>query len=143
MAPFIKVLPLGTLWQLPTVAAAYGTDAGVPIGYACGDTDAGVDTAPCAAALAIQITWGDVDTAMTTIEASPPWRQERGKIQCAKVGAGNLFFVPWEIWNAAFPTGANWRTITTFITHITVVPEHGMTTVVGAGGGQVGVTHHP
>ncbi|MBI5481127.1 MAG: hypothetical protein HY906_19880, partial [Deltaproteobacteria bacterium] len=34
VAPFIKVLPLGTLWQLPTVAAAYGTDAGVPIGYA-------------------------------------------------------------------------------------------------------------
>jgi hypothetical protein len=143
VAPFIKVMPNGTLWNLPGVAAGYGTDAGIPLGYACGSTDAGVDTAPCAAALAIQIAWGDVDTAATSLEATPPYRHERGKIQCSKVGAGNQFNIPWEIWNAAFPAGSNWRTITTFITHITVVPEHNMTTVVGAGGGQVGVTHHP
>ncbi len=143
VAPFIRVLPNGTLWNITGVAAAYGTDAGVPIGYACGDTDAGVDTAQCSSALGIQIRWGDVDTPATFTKPSPPWRHERGTIQCAAVGAKNAYSIPWDIWNAAFPAGANPRTIVTFVLHFTPEMKHNMATRLGAGGAQLGVTHAP
>jgi len=142
--PFIKVMPQGTLWGLPLVAANYGTDAGVPLGYACGDTDAGVDTAPCQGALAIQIKWTDVvyhdgvheQASLGTLA----WNQERGTIQCSKVGAGNTYSIPWDVWNAAFPSGAVPHTIQAFVLHFSVKQANGGTTTVGAGGGQIGVT---
>jgi hypothetical protein len=144
VAPFIKVMPNGTLWGLTSVAAAYGTDAGVPLGYACGDTDAGVDTAQCQGALAIQITWTDVVYHDGVHEAaslgSLAWNQERGHIQCSKVGAANSYNIPWEIWNSAFPTGSSAHTIQTFVIHFSVKQANGGQTTMGAGGGQLGVT---
>ena len=141
--PFIKIMPDGLLWALPTFAQnpAYNDDAGVPFHYACGDTDAGVDTAKCNGALAIQILWTDRAYApgldsLGTLE----YDNERGEIQCSKVSAANEFTIPWEVWNAAVPPGSSPHTIQSFVLHFSVKQANGGTTTVGAGGGQIGVT---
>jgi len=140
VAPFISVEPEGTLWSLPALAQASTSDAGVPLNVNCGTKD---NPAPCgggAKALAIQITWGDVDTPMNFF-GTPPWQNERGKIVCSTFAwQGSTYEIPWDVWHAAFPPGANWRTIQTFVTHVEAKLGK---TIVGAGGGQMGMTHAP
>jgi len=140
--PFIKVLPQGTLWALPTLAANSGSDAGVPLSYSCGDSDAGVDTAPCTGVIAINITWSDYDYPLAQKKdslGSLKWNNERGKIQCAApFTAPTGYTIPWEIWNAAFPAGATVHTIQTYVLHFSYKTSGNNT--IGAGGGQIGVT---
>lgn len=120
-------------------------DAGVTLNYRCGVADAGTNK-PCAAlpasVIGILIQSSDSDP-VNLLQDSPP-TNEFGYIQCSALASGasqTSFTIEPRFWKTAFPNG-NWKTIRTVVTHLGLRIAN-TSTLIGAGGGQVGMTIHP
>lgn len=137
VAPFIEITAAGVLWGITN--PALHTDGGVTLPYRCGVADGGTDKA-CSAVLGLLIQWTDAVTPADELMPRSPIN-EMGKIQCSSMTPGSSYTIPPEVWAVAFPAGNGAKSVLSYVTHMSMTVKHGMTTLVGVGGGQIGLTH--
>ena len=97
---------------------------------------------PCGLALTITVESSDADP-LNPFTAGQPIN-EYGSIQCTAMGAGTHYFITEDLWSTAFPSTSQWKTLTTYVMHLTVsTPTQLMGTVIAVGGGEMGVSVRP
>ncbi|HEY3353334.1 MAG TPA: hypothetical protein VGQ83_08810 [Polyangia bacterium] len=143
--PFVHVTT--ALPTTPPTPALYAIDqvpvgdAGIGLDFECGKTDAGTG-GNCQLVTGILIQSSDTAPpaplgGAIRIQDNPP-TAEFGYIQCSKLSPPNNHMdIDYALWTTAFPVTSQWRSLRTVVTHL--APQLAKT-LIGVGGGEVGVT---